>query len=294
MYNSLHTKLKPLPGNVTVYPAHGAGTLCGKSLSDAKNSNMEEEKKTNWSLQQMSEKEFVDTLLSEQPFVPLYFPFDVELNKKGAQGFKENTDRVKIDGAIKNETDAERLNKELWIIDARDEKVYKKGHLHHSLNIMNENKFETWLGSIIHPKEKFYLISESKDQLIKLIERSAAIGYEPQIEEAFVIDYTNEHMDKMDVAFFKEHEDAFTIIDVRNVSEAKENKIFSNSISIPLHELREKVNAILTAKPLVVHCASGFRSAAGSSLIQSKLKNRVKVFDLGEAIKSFMKEKKVS
>jgi len=79
----------------------------------------------------------------------------------------------------------------------------------------------------------------------------------------------------------------FTIVDVRNVSEVKEGKIFSNSISIPLAEARDRVNEIPTDKPIVVHCAGGYRSAAASSLIQSKLNGSVKVFDLGDAVKEF-------
>jgi rhodanese-related sulfurtransferase len=87
----------------------------------------------------------------------------------------------------------------------------------------------------------------------------------------------------------RQHEDAFTIIDIRNDSEVKANKIFKNSIHIPLHELRERVNEIPVNKPLVVHCAGGYRSAAGSSLINAKLKGAPQVYDLSEAVKQFQK-----
>src|SRR5690606_25122680 len=81
MYYSLREKLMTLDNEVLVYPAHGAGTLCGKSLSEAQSSTIGAEKMTNWSLQEMSETEFVKNLLADQPFIPAYFPYDVELNK---------------------------------------------------------------------------------------------------------------------------------------------------------------------------------------------------------------------
>ena len=129
MYHSLRNKLITLNDDVVLYPGHGAGTLCGKGLSKANSSTIGKEKETNWSLQPMSEEEFVKALLSDQPFIPAYFPYDVDLNRKGAAPFKESISAVKIGNPVKNETDADRLNKETWIVDARKEKEYKKGHL---------------------------------------------------------------------------------------------------------------------------------------------------------------------
>ena len=117
--------------------------------------------------------------------------------------------------------------------------------------------------------------------------RTAAIGYESQIAEAFVINDAGIKVDKIDVSEFKTHQEDYIIVDVRNTSEVKEGKIFESAIAIPLSELRNRVNEISTNKPIVVHCAGGYRSAAGSSLIQSKLNGSVKVFDLGEAVKQF-------
>ncbi len=287
MYHSLREKLAVLPGEVIVYPAHGAGTLCGKALSKAESSTMAAEKQSNWSLQEATEEEFVKNLLADQPFVPAYFPFDVELNRTGAPSFKESIEKVKLGKKIKSAEDAQRLDKVLWIVDIRKESEFKKEHLPNSVNLMEGAKFETWLGSIIMPGEKFYLAGESEEQVQKLIERTAAIGYEPQIQEAFVIDYGDQKTEKLDVEEFKDHQENYTIVDVRNSSEVAENKIFGNSIAIPLAEIRNRVAEIPTHKPIVVHCAGGYRSAAASSLIQSKLKDAAKVFDLGEAIKQF-------
>ena len=86
---------------------------------------------------------------------------------------------------------------------------------------------------------------------------------------------------------FKDNQGDYTIIDVRNISEVEEKKIFANSLVFPLDELKNNIDKIPAGKPIVVHCAGGYRSAAASSLLQSALKSSVKVFDLGEAIKEF-------
>ena len=287
MYHSLHGKLMTLQDNVLVYPAHGAGTLCGKSLSTAEVSTIGDEKRTNWSLQEMSEEEFVKNLLTDQPFIPAYFPFNVELNRTGAPEFTKNLQKVKKGKAIRSATDAQRLDPSRWIIDGRPETEYKKKHLPHSVNLMEGTKFETWLGSIIMPGEKFYLAAGSEDQLNNLLERCAAIGYEIYIEEAFVIDYGSMKTEKINLSEFRDNHNRYTIVDVRNPGEVKDEKIFKNSISIPLAEIRNRVNEIPKDKPIVVHCAGGYRSAAASSLIQSQLNGQTKVFDLGESIKEF-------
>ena len=286
MYNSLRDKLKVLQDDVIVYPAHGAGTLCGKNLSKESSSTVAEEKKTNWSLQNATEEDFVKNLLADQPFVPQYFPFDVELNRKGTAGLQESIDKIKI-GSTVDEKSILDLDKSLWIVDTRTEVDFKKGHLPHSINLMEVGKFETWLGSIIKPGEIFYLASESKAQLQTMLERTAAIGYESQVQKRFVIEGGILKEEKINVDEFKNKQQEYTIVDVRNSSELKEGKIFKNSISIPLAEIRNRIDEIPTDKPIVVHCAGGYRSAAASSLILSHLNSSVKVFDLGEAIKQF-------
>ncbi|MES2645773.1 MAG: MBL fold metallo-hydrolase [Bacteroidota bacterium] len=287
MYHTLRNKLMPLNDDVTLYPAHGAGTLCGKDLSNANSSTMGQEKQTNWSLQTMTEEAFVTTLLMDQPFIPAYFPFDVEINRKGAAPFKKSIEAVKISNAVKNETDANTLKANNIIVDARKEKAFKEGHLPNSINLMEGDKFETWLGSIIKPGEQFYLAGENTEQLQKLVERAAAIGYESQITEAFVLKFAPISEPVIDIDAFRQNVASYTIVDVRNSSEVKQSKPFKNSITIPLHELRNRVNEIPAGKPIVVHCAGGYRSAAGSSIIKSALNGKVKVFDLSEAIKQF-------
>lgn len=286
MYHSLRDKLATLNDDVLVYPAHGAGTLCGKNLGKESSSTIGQEKQTNWSLQEATEEEFVKNLLADQPFIPAYFAFDVELNRIGAAPLKKSVDAV---GLIENPSDEfiKNLDSSLWVVDVRKEYDFKEGHLPHSINLMVDGKYETWLGTIIKPGEKFYLAGENKEQLLKAVERAAAIGYETAIAGAFVISDGPVKEAEIDVSMFKNNIEAYTVVDVRNTSEVKEKKIFSNSISIPLAEIRERVAEIPTGKPVVVHCAGGYRSAAASSIVHSKLNGKVAVFDLGEAIKRF-------
>lgn len=287
MYSSLREKLAKLDDDVVLYPGHGAGTLCGKALSDASSSTIGEEKQHNWSLQDLPEEQFVKELTSDLPFIPVYFSYNVDLNKKGAPDFSTSVAGVQIGKKISSEEDAKDLDKQLWVVDVRNDKNFKKGHLAHSVNIMEGEKFETWLGSIIKPGENFYLAAKDEKQLQKMIKRTASIGYESQIKEAFVLDFAEQKEALLNLDDLKENPEEYTIIDVRNPSEIKQQKIFPNSLSIPLAELRERVKEIPTDKPVAVHCAGGYRSAAASSLLSSELKGKAEVFDISEAIKEF-------
>ena len=282
MYHSLRDQLMSLPENVMVYPAHGAGSLCGRGLSDKNSSTIGIEKASNWCLQELTEEDFVNELLKDQPFVPKYFTYEVGLNKKGAKNFAEAIAKVTISD------EAPSVLKEYPVIDTRNESDFKKGFIKNSFNLMDDAKFETWLGSIIAPGEKFYLTAESKNQLQSLIERVAKIGYEGQIEQAFVLKETSgETIKPFDPDHFRDFPDAYTVLDARNPSEIKEQVYFNDSINIPLYELRERVNEIPLNKPIVVHCAGGYRSAAAASILEKHLKGDTEIFDMGEAIKTF-------
>ena len=282
MYHSLRTKLMKLNDDVVVYPAHGAGTLCGKNLSKENSSTIGTEKQTNWSLQEATEDEFVKNLLADQPFIPAYFGYDVELNRNGAPAFEKSVAAININKQTSNDIDSS-----VWIVDVRDEKDFKAGHLPHAINLMEKGKFETWLGSIIKPGEKFYITGESTEQVKRCIERAAAIGYETGIAGAFVTKDGDVKEDALDLDKFKKHIDDYMIVDVRNMGEVKDKVIFKNSIHIPLAEIRERAAEIPADKPIVIHCAGGYRSAAASSLVKEEMNTDMQVFDLGEVIKQF-------
>ncbi|MEN0057052.1 MAG: MBL fold metallo-hydrolase [Mucilaginibacter sp.] len=281
MYQSTRQKLMILPQNVVVYPAHGPGSLCGKNMSPDLESTIGRELRENYALQPMDEATFVNILTTDQPFVPHYFGYDVDLNKSGAPAFQQSVD------AIERLNIEAPLGKDTVIIDARPKQQFRNGHLKGAINLQNGGKFETWLGSILQPTELFYLLAETESDLDMLIKKAAKIGYEQNIKAA-LLPLTNAKAVSRDLDLnnFKTNLDEYTIVDVRNPNEVKEGLIFKNAINIPLPELRERINEIPTDKPIVVHCAAGYRSAAASSIVDAEIQ-QVPVYDLGEVIIEF-------
>jgi len=279
MYKSTREKLMKLADDIVVYPAHGSGSLCGKGMSDANSSTIGAEKATNQALQDMSEDKFVDMLLEDQPFIPKYFSYNVDLNKQGAPAYRESIKKVvrMQDNFIPEEG--------AIIVDTRKAEQYKSSHLEGAVNIMEGDKFETWLGSIIGPQESFYMVSENEDTLETVIQKAAKIGYELNIKGSFIYNLKDgKGFDDFDKESFKNNKEAYTILDIRNTSEVKNDPKFPAAINIPLHELRERVEEITTEKPIAVHCAGGYRSAAGSSIVKNHFKEKT-VMDMSEAIK---------
>ncbi len=279
MYHSTREKLMKLEDDVLVYPAHGAGTLCGKGLSEASSSTIGAEKKTNYALQPMSEEEFVQILTEDQPFVPKYFGYDVSLNKQGAPAYQQSIQQVKR--LAKNAPPA---GGNILVVDGRPQEQFKKGHLKGAINIQPGNKFETWLGSIVGPEEKYYLVAETEGSLQELLEKAAKIGYELNMNGAFVYDQptTGEKSTVFNKENFLANQQDYTVVNIRNGSETKDGKFFDQAITIPLPELRERAHELPTDKPVVVHCAGGYRSAAGSSILEGLLP--VEVLDMSESV----------
>ena len=281
MYKTVQTKLKPLSDDIIVYPAHGAGSLCGKNLSDERQSTIGEQRENNWAFGDLDEKSFVDSLLEGQPYIPKYFSYDVDMNKTGAPAYQRSISRVGIwsEGAS--------ISEGSLIIDARKKETFAEGHIPGSINIMNGAKFETWLGSIVAPEEHFFLVSDSIAELEDLINKASKIGYEQLIKAAVI---NPKGMSARESSFnvdeFKTNPDKFTIVDIRSRDENHNSPIFEKAMNIPLQELRERTVEIPDEKPILVHCAGGYRSAAGSSIVAGQKQN-VEVFDFSEEIKNF-------
>ncbi|TVZ27584.1 glyoxylase-like metal-dependent hydrolase (beta-lactamase superfamily II) [Gillisia sp. Hel_I_86] len=284
MYHTMQNKYNHLPDVTLVYPAHGAGSLCGKNMSTDSFSTLGNERLGNWAFKNQTEEKFVEEILKDQPFIPSYFGFDVDLNKAGAQNVQVAKAGVKLELLVS------KIEVGVTVVDTRSGEAYKNGHLANSINIMATTptqKFETWLGAIIEPKEAFYLVVESISQVEEILERIAKIGYEKQLKRVITLsEDVSGKSDKLYLDDFKQNQDNYTIVDIRNNAEVAEGKIFEGAIAIPLNELREAASKIPTTKPIVVHCAGGYRSAAGSSILENELKN-VKVFDLSDAIEDF-------
>lgn len=284
MYHTMQTKFNELPDEALVYPAHGAGSLCGKNMSASPSSTLGDERKGNWAFKDQTEEEFVEEILKDQPFIPSYFGFNVDLNRKGAGNVQQEKYRVALKLGV------EEVEEGITVVDVRNGEAYKKGHLPNSINIMSRtegDKYETWLGAIIEPNEPFYLVVESVTHIDELLERTAKIGYEKQMKGIVTLSKkVSKKSDQFDLNDFKNNKKNYTIVDIRNESELAEGKIFENAIGIPLNELRNRADELPKDKPFVVHCAGGYRSAAGSSILENKFEDQ-KVFDLSVAIEDF-------
>ena len=283
LYRSTRNKLMTLPGTTRVYPAHGPGSLCGKTTSPDLDSTIAKELKTNYALQPMSQEAFIKVLLEDQPFVPKYFGHNVKLNKQGAPSFEDSI------RAVPNLSSAAALEPGVLIIDTRPAAKFRAGHLPGAFNLQDGGKFETWLGSVVGPTEKYYLLADSQIALDTVVRKTAKIGYEGNIKGALLAPLSLPHTaPAVDVTQVREHPEAFTIVDIRNRAEAK-IPVFENALLIPLPELRERAHEIPTDKPILVHCAGGYRSAAGASIVQAALPS-AEVLDLGETITEFQKQ----
>jgi len=281
MYDSLRNKLMALPDDVIVYPAHGAGTLCGKNLRSASQSTIREEKQSNWSLQDMDREQFIKQLLEEQPFIPQYFPYDVELNRQGAPALQEALAGIQIISPVTTYIPDE------IVIDTRPAADFREGHLPGSFNLMLKGNFETWLGSVIPPNKPFYLLAADSNTLQEAMERAGRIGYEPFIKAGLLLNKGSEQQTPFNEDHFRQHTTDYTIIDVRNTNEVKKRQIFEHAINIPLPELRLRLKEIPLDKPIAVHCAGGYRSAAASSILEAALPDSMQIIDIGDNIRSF-------
>jgi hydroxyacylglutathione hydrolase len=282
MYRSIREKLMLLDDDVVVLPAHGSGSLCGKALGDAQWSTIGREKAENYALQSMTEAAFIKFLIADQPFIPAYFVHDVNLNKSGAPALLETLERIdRIGDNFQPEAGS-------LVIDARPTSLFQAGHTTGAINIPDGGKFETWLGSVIQPSEKFMLVAESWDKLEVLMYKAAKIGYDLLIDGAYV--YNKQEADKGVELFNPEqvaaHPSVYTIVDVRNKSEIT-SELFPNTLVIPLPELRDRLDEIPVGKPVLFHCASGYRSTVAASIL-SRAYPELDVFDFGPAIKQII------
>ncbi len=284
MYQTLRSKFNEFPDDTLIYPAHGAGSLCGKNMRDANSSTLGNERQGNWAFKKQTEEEFVEEILKDQPFVPAYFGFNVDLNRNGAENVQKSNYSVPV------KISSSKIEDDATIVDVRNGESFKKSHFPDSINIMarsESDKYETWLGAVIKPKEAFYLVVESVDDIGEILERTAKIGYEKQVKGIMTFPKQQmENSDDLDLEDFKENRNNYTVVDIRNESEVMAGKIFKEAITIPLNELRERTGEIPSKKPIVVHCAGGYRSAPGSSILKNEFSGQ-KVYDLGNAINDF-------
>ncbi len=285
MHNSITTVLPILDNDVIIYPAHGAGSLCGKNLSKELYDTLGNQRKTNWALQKaVSKEDFVKTLLTDQPYIPKYFTHSVELNRNGASDFQGSFKDTKMGyEALTNDTS-------LLIIDTRSSEDYQNGSYEKAMNIPagESDKFETWLGSIIAPEEEFVLIVESKEVANLIYARIQKIGYEKNIKGFYVADDNLAVKNVLPVESDTIDQQKYLILDIRQESEHLVKQAFENTQNVPLPTLRESLDSLPIDKPIIVHCAGGYRSAIGASIIAYSYPD-LEVYDLGTRINNYLK-----
>ena len=282
MYDTIHQKFAKLNDDVIVYPSHGAGSLCGKSIRKAASSTIGFEREHNYAFENRTKEEFVNLLLSDQPHIPKYFAYDIDLNHKGAPELKSSLASIRF--LPKNS----KPDSKAIIIDTRPEAMFKSSYLPNAINIQGSGQLESWLGTIVAPESKFYMIAGDEQSLQTAIKKAAAIGYEANIQGAFVYDANDGNaLSNFDTASFDPAENKYTYLDVRTATEVKKQPVFNNSINIPLQELIERLSEIPPGKPILVHCGSGYRSATAVSMLKRAMPS-MEVYDLGSKVSQYM------
>ncbi len=274
LYDSLHDKLLKLPDETLVYPAHGAGSLCGKALRDEPYSTIGDQKRYNYALQPMSREEFKKLVLAEQPEAPDYFVHDALLNRM---------DRTTLDRAMQESLKPLELDEVLnWqsqgaqVLDVRNAADFAGGHLKGSINIGLDGKYATWCGSILNKNKPIVVIADS-NRHVEAIMRLGRIGFDhvkgylnggPQALQARPeLIAVTKRITGPALAEQLASDNPPMVIDVRSPQEWAAGHI-KGSVNIPLTHLEERQDAIPHDRPVVVHCAGGYRSSIAVSLLQ--------------------------
>ena len=173
MYESLHTKLLTLPDETEVYPAHGAGSMCGKNMSKETSSTIGEQRQFNYALKPMTREQFVQLMTADLPEAPAYFPKDAEINRSGARRLSE----ISQPNPFTPAEVAERSN-DVVLLDVRSAEEFGSGHVPGSLNIGLGGQFAIWAGSLIPLTEKIVIIAATNAQVDEAVMRLARVGIE--------------------------------------------------------------------------------------------------------------------
>ena len=271
LYRSLHTKLLALPDATRVFPAHGAGSACGKNLSTETQSTIGEQRRTNYALQPMSEDEFVALVTEGQPLQPTYFSFDAKRNRQ-AHPLLDEEDlpaQLTLDELLAQRDAA------TAVLDTRDPMDFAAGHLRGSINVGLHGRFAEFAGDVLPPDRPVVLVSEPGTELEAKV-RLARVGFD-QIEGALAdpLRVLLEHAEVVEPSsrltvdeFETRRRDVpgLQVVDVRNPGET-ERGVIPSAVTIPLSRLTSRLNELDPTRPTVVYCASGYRSSIAASVL---------------------------
>lgn len=274
LYDSLYDKLAKLADETEIYPAHGAGSLCGKNLSDERSSTLGKQKLFNYAFKPGTAKQdFIKLVTTDQPEVPAYFPKDVELNRQGPVQLSEIVRPRPINGAEVNKE----MQRGTVLLDVRSGQEFASGHVKGSLNIGLSGQFASWAGTLIPLETPIILLANDVESIEEAVMRLARIGIESVIGylEGGVIGWSNAGFEIVETpvitvdelrAELDEGEKIF-VLDVRRTGEYAGGHV-DGAKNIPLAELSKHITEIPRDGQIALICASGYRSSIAKSLLE--------------------------
>ena len=269
LFESLHQQLLTLPDATRVFPAHGAGSACGKNLSTDTSSTIGEQRSGNYALQPMSKADFVAAVTDGQTAPPAYFAYDAALNRENRALLDEAAEPAAL--TVDEIVQLQRTG--AVVLDARDPVEFSRGHLIGSVNIGMAGRYAEFAGGVIQPGARIVLVAddgmarEAKNRLAR-IGFDNVVGHLADAERALA-----EHPDdvavgsRVDVVAMcdaRDSVDDLQIVDVRQPGET-EAGIIDGAILLPLTQLNARLADLDASKPTVVYCAGGYRSSIAAS-----------------------------
>jgi hydroxyacylglutathione hydrolase len=272
LYDSLHEKLLALPDAVEVYPAHGAGSMCGRNISKETFTTVGEQRRSNYALRPMTKEEFVRLMTSDLPEAPAYFPQDAEINRAGAAPL----DALPCPAALSPAEVAELAAGGHLILDLRSAAEFGAGHLPGSINVGLAGQFASWAGALIPLGTSLVLVSADERQIAEAVIRLARVGHdrvrgylaggvtawrEAGYEVAMVRQISVTELRRL----LSERAD-LQLLDVRRPAEYAAGHA-PRAVSVPLSPRLAEQAALDPERPVAVICAGGYRSSAATSLL---------------------------
>jgi glyoxylase-like metal-dependent hydrolase (beta-lactamase superfamily II) len=274
LYDSLHDKLMTLPDTTRVYPAHGAGSACGKNLSTDLWSTMGEQRRTNYALRASDKATFMELVTEGQPPAPGYFVYDAILNRKD----RGLLDEAKMPTPMTYSQVRDAMSAGAMLIDGRTPEEFALGHLRGAVNVGLEGRYAEFAGSVIKPDVDIVLMTEPGLEL-EGKNRLARIGFDRVVgylQEPYQVMFT--HRDDVEVAsrlttnaLGERIADVpeLQVVDVRNPGEVAAGMI-PGAVNIPVGQLPDRVDELDPRRPTVVYCAGGYRSSVAASLLRQR------------------------